>query len=113
MALPGAGALNKRVTFQRERQTADGAGGYSLAWQDYLTVWARYTPERGREVIQADRLASTAMALLVVRSSTDTRQLTAADRVLVDKVPHQIRAIANPDQQNRFLEMVLEQGVAT
>lgn len=113
MAQPGAGALNKRVTFQREKQTPDGMGGYAVSWQDELLAWAQYRPDRGREVIDADRLSSTAFGILTVRASTAARRLTPKHRVLVDGVPHQIRSIGNPDQRGAFLEMIVERGVAS
>lgn len=111
--MAGAGALRQRVTFQTETEMPDGGGGYERGWSDVITVWGSLQPERGRERLQADRLQASLGGVLRVRSSTETRAITEAHRVLIDGVPYQIRSIANPDQKNRYLEMTVERGVAT
>ena len=111
--MPRAGALNKRVTFQVESVTDDGGGGGALSWTDVVTVWGGFQPERGRERLQAGRLESAVAGVLRVRSSSATRALTAAHRVLIDGLAYQIRSITNPDQRNAYLEMTVERGVAT
>ena len=108
-----AGRLNKRVTFQRLARDDDGGGGGAKAWVPLLTVWGSYAPERGRERLEAGRVSSAIGGVLTVRSSTQTRAVTSADRVLIDEVPHQIRSAANPDQRSRSIEMIVESGVAS
>lgn len=108
-----AGRLNKRVAFERPQRTDDGGGGASVTWVREFTVWGALTPERGRERLQAGRLASEVAGVLKVRSSSQTRDVDETYRVIVDNVPYQVRAIANPDQRNAVLEMVVERGVAT
>lgn len=108
-----AGRLNKRVTFQEETRTSDGGGGAAVAWQDVLTCWGGYSPDRGREKLEAGRLETSAAGILKVRSSIASRALGASNRVLIDGAAHQIRSVSNPDQHKRFLEFVVELGVAT
>lgn len=108
-----AGSLNKRVTFERRRAIDDGGGGGGIVWEAFLTVWGGLRPERGRERLEAGRLEAVVAGVLQVRSSSDARGVTEADRVVIDNVPHQIRAIVNPDQRNRMLEMTVERGVAS
>jgi SPP1 family predicted phage head-tail adaptor len=110
--MPGAGRLNKRVTFQREVRIPDGGGGADRVWSDYFSCDGAYSPERGREKIEAGRLESSSAGILVVRSSSETRIVDEAYRVIIDGIAHQIRAIGNPDQHDRFLEFVVERGVA-
>jgi len=50
--------------------------------------------------------------VLTIRYSRDAANLTTGHRVLIDDVPYQIRAISNPDQSNRYLEFIVERGVA-
>lgn len=111
--MPGAGRLNRRVTFQAEVQTPDGGGGYVLAWSSFLTVWGGFQPERGREALAAGRLQSAASGVLTVRVSSDTETITTDHRVLIDGEPYQVRSIGQPDQSRKFYEMVVEKGVAT
>lgn len=108
-----AGQLRDQVTFQRATRTADGAGGATLVWQNVRTVWGGFRPQRGRETLEAGRLESAVAGVLTVRSSPDTRDITAADRVQIDGASYQIRTITNPDRRNKMLEMVVERGVAT
>lgn len=108
-----AGHLRDRVTFQRETRTADGAGGATIVWQNLVTVWGGFRPQRGREQLEAGRLESAVAGVLTVRSSPGTRDVTAADRVQIDDVPYQIRTITNPDRRGKTLELVVERGVAT
>lgn len=110
--MPAIARLRKRVTFQRESRTADGAGGYALAWTTLCSVWGQNAPERGRERVAAGRVEADLTGILTVRSSTKTRAVTTSDKVLIDGVAHNIRSISNPDQGNRFLEMVVERGVS-
>lgn len=103
-----AGDLNKRVTFERMTRVPDGGGGWTQAWGDPLTVWAQFSPERGRERIKAGRVADAMAGVLRIRSSTQSRALTPSHRVTVDGMVWNVRAIANPDQRNVMLEMTVE-----
>lgn len=106
------GAMRKRMTFQRESETADGGGGYALSWTNVATVWGSFRPQLGKEVVQAGRLADPVMGVIEVRSSSTTRGITAEDRVMFDSTNYQIRSITNPDQRNHKLQMIVERAVA-
>lgn len=108
-----AGALNKKVTFQREKRTDDGSGGSNRSFVDDFTVWGGFSPERGSERLEAGRLEAAQGGILRVRSSSTTRSVDESWRVLIDDVPHQIRGRGNPDQRNRMIEFTVERGVAT
>lgn len=108
-----AGTLNKRVVFEVQQRAGDGGGGGIVTWTEFVTVWGGYSPQRGRERLEAGRLEGASSGVLRVRSSPDTRQVTTAYRVKIDDIPFNIRSIANPDQRNREIEMLVEMGVAT
>lgn len=109
-----AGPMRRRITFQEESQTPDGGGGYELAWSDIVTVWGSFQPERGRERIEAGRLAETLGGVIKIRSSAASRAITPGNRAVMSGVSYNIRSISNPDQRNKFLEMTVERGgVAT
>ncbi len=107
-----AGRLRRRVTFQQEVETPDGGGGYELTWADRFSVWGGFRPERGQERLEAGRLESAVAGVLTVRSSSQTRQVTAEWRVMIRGEPYQIRAVTNPDQRSKYLELTVERGVA-
>jgi SPP1 family predicted phage head-tail adaptor len=112
-ALMRAGNLNKRVVFESAQSSDDAGGGNVVTWTNFATVWGGFSPERGRERLEAGRVEGASMGVLRVRSSSQTRQITTAYRVKIDGVPYNIRSIENPDQRNRGLEMLVEKGVAT
>lgn len=103
-----AGTLNKRATFLSQVAVGDGAGGSTLSWQEYVTVWAQLSPERAREKIQQGRIANAAAGVLRVRSSSATRLIDGRYRVVVDGVTYNVRGAANPDQRNDMIEFVVE-----
>lgn len=103
-----AGTLNKRATFLSQVSVSDGAGGSTVSWQEYVTVWAQLSPERAREKIQQGRIADAQAGVLRVRSSTATRLIDGTYRVLVDGVVYNVRGAANPDQRNDMIELVVE-----
>lgn len=109
-----AGRLRKRVRFEAEVRTPDGAGGYSVDWALALEVWGGLQVERGREKIDAGRLADAVAGVLTIRSSTEARDLlSGANRVMIDGEAWNVRSVTNPDQKNKYLELVVEKGVAT
>ena len=105
-----AGSLRKRITFRSEIEAADGYGGYALTWSDLTTVWGSFKPERGSEKVEAGRIAETLAGVMRVRSSTTTRQITTSHIAVMNGQSYNIKAVSNPDQRNRFLEITVERG---
>lgn len=105
------GQLNKRATFQEPIKADDTGGGHDHSWSAGFTVWAHFMPEQGRERLEAGRLESAYMAILTIRDSVQARTITTSHKVIVDGKDHQIKTITNPDQHNRFIEMLVERGV--
>lgn len=103
-----AGTLNKRARFETQVTVPDGGGGSSVSWQEYVTVWARLSPERAREKIQQGRIADASAGVLRVRSSSATRLIDGTYRVVVDDVTYNIRGAVNPDQRNDMIEMIVD-----
>lgn len=103
-----AGTLNKRARFESQVSGSDGAGGSTVSWQEYVTVWAQLSPERAREKIQQGRIADAQAGVLRVRSSAATRLIDGRYRAVVDGVVYDIKSHANPDQRNDMLEFIVE-----
>lgn len=111
--MSGAGPKRKRVAFQRLDTTADTYGNpTSGTWATFLTVWGRLREVGGREMVAGAGLEAAMMATVTVRSSTLTRAVTAADRMLIDSVEWNIRSIRNPDEQGGEIEFTCQREVA-
>ena len=108
-----AGQFRDRATFQTELKTPTSSGGNTITWSDAFTVWAHLREQRGRERLEAGRPESGMPAILRVRCSSETAQITVDWRVLIDGVPYAIRSVSQPDRRRRVVEMVIERGRAT
>lgn len=117
----GAGSLNCKVTFQRREEVDDGFGGTRGDWVDQFTVPARLAPKFGgnAESVIAARLVSRQPYNLIVRASSQTRQITAAWRAYDDRAGHTdgepnrvfgIKTVVNPDERGAYLEMLVIEG---
>ena len=71
-----AGELRERLTFAQRALTSDGFGNSAGEWEDQFTVAASIVPRRGGEEIAAARLQGRQIALVRVRYSSDTAQIT-------------------------------------
>lgn len=117
MAAPkrdGAGALSERVTFSKRIETDDGLGNVESDWVDQFNEPTRLRPKLGSEPVIAARQAGVQPLLLVVRSSARTRSVTPAWRAVNARTGaiYNIRTVANPDERNTWLEMLVQEGVA-
>jgi head-tail adaptor len=117
--MPGAGTLRERLTFQR-RAVVPNVDGETLGdWRDVATVAARISPiapRRGNpETVLAARLQGIVLYEVVVRSSTVLRTVTTDCRAIDVRRPGRafnVRSIVNVDENDRFLTMLCEEGVA-
>jgi len=111
-----AGKLRERVFFEkRAAAAADEYGNEEDVWVPQFLVWAERIPRLGGETFEAARLSGVQPYTLKVRSSSDTRLVTPAWRAR-DKntnAIYNIRSIANPDQKNNYLDVLVETGVAS
>lgn len=107
------GPLRERVTIERATRSADSSGGSVVSWAPLghaPTVWARVEPLSGGEALQAMRLEARITHRVTLRWRDDvsaTMRLVWRARVL------NIRAVTNPDERRRYLELLCEEGVAT
>lgn len=107
-----AGKLRERVVFQRQVIADDGHGNDLASWSDHLTVWADMLERLGGEKIAAGKLESSRLATVRVRSFTETRGLTEADRLMARGRAWNIRSIAAVGRKGEMLELLCEAGVA-
>ena len=107
--------LRARVRFERRARVVDGYGNTQGSWTPLFECYAQLTPTKGGEAVIAARLQSASVWDLWVRFSSDTRGVTAEDRVVNARDPRQvynIRWVADMDGDSRWLLMQLEQGIA-
>lgn len=65
--------FKKRITLQSETKTADGMGGFTSAWKDEATVWAKKTTHRSDEAIQAMQITGIAIHNFRIRYREDIK----------------------------------------
>lgn len=104
------GALKNRITFQRQTKTADGAGGGSIVWSDIAETRAFIKPMSGNERLQSMRLETNVTHRIFIRYRTDIR---TDDRISYKGRTMQIRALINIEEQNKWIEIYADEGVAT
>jgi len=111
-----ASRLRHRLTLQQEVQTSDGAGGYSKSWENVVEVWAEILPlasggaHLGREILMAGEIQSEVTHRVLLRYREG---VTAAMRLLYGERIFNIRFVANPEENNDVLSLLVHEGVAT
>lgn len=114
---PSSGGLKQKLSFQHRTFGDDGYGNEVPGpWVSAFTEYAELMPLRGGEAIMAARLQGTQTFVLRVRSFEASRSVTpewrAVDARNSERV-FNIKSIADAEQNNRWLDMLVEQGVAT
>ena len=104
------GTLDHRLTIEQMAQTPDGAGGYALGWQTYLSVWGQIEPGGGREHLVAFALQSSVTYRVIIRRQIG---VTTAMRVKAGARVFKILAVEDQGPRGRFLELLCEERVAT
>ena len=107
-----AGDLRDRVTIQRAATADDGFGNTISGWSDLLTVWANIRETPGKEAVAAGRIEASRTATIRVRASSQSRNVTAADRVHARGQVWNIRSVAAVGDGRELIEFLCEAGVA-
>ena len=71
--------------------------------------YAHIKPMSGRELVNADKLDALAVSRFVIRYRSDLRE---SDRVNYRGTRYNIRSIVNINEQDQWLEITAERGVA-
>ena len=107
-----AGDLRDRITIQRATNADDGFGNTISGWGDLLTVWANIRETPGKEVVAAGRIEASRTATIRVRASSQSRGVTAADRIIARGQIWNIRSVAAVGDGRELIEFLCEAGVA-
>lgn len=117
---PSAGRMRELLHFQRQGPTPEGESDYGSPqagpWETIFTAPAELVPLRGGEPVQAARLTGVQPYTVRIRVSSDSRQVTPAWRAVDARNPARvlnIRTVTNPDQKGAWLDLLVDDGVAT
>ena len=103
-----AGDLNQRICIQSRSTTPDAGGGSVKSWADvFAGVWATVEPLNGGEAFRQGMLNTTQLYRVTIRWRAG---VTAAQRVIWNGLPLNIRTCADPDGRRRALIMTVESG---
>ena len=68
-----SGPLNRQITLQYPTKVSDGMGGFTQAWVDAATVWAKISTLRSDEALIAMQTTGTAIHNVIIRYRTDVK----------------------------------------
>lgn len=105
--MPAIGELDRRITVQRLTQGVQNEFGEPVeTWADYATVWAKRSDVSDAEKVTAGQREAALMSRFVIRSSTNAKTITAADRISYDGKLWNIHGVKETSEgRNRFLEI--------
>jgi len=114
---PSAGRMHQRLHFQKRSLVDDSYGNeISGPFETVFTTAAELIPLRGGEPVQAARLVGVQPYTLRIRSCVAAREVTTSWRIVdarnASRVMN-IRTVTNPDQKNAWLDLLVDDGVAT
>jgi SPP1 family predicted phage head-tail adaptor len=96
------GDMRQRITFQKEVKTADGSKGFTIAWQDVISVWAGVQPLSGREFFQAHQIKAEITHRVKIRYRTD---ITVKMRIKHRDRYFEIESILDKKERREELEI--------
>lgn len=105
-----AAALRHRVSLQSSEDSADGGGGSTTVWSEVATLWASIEPLKGVERVAAQQIETRLTHRVRLRHRLG---VTTAMRIQFGSRIFNIHAVINPQERNRLLELLCEEGVAT
>jgi SPP1 family predicted phage head-tail adaptor len=114
MAKPvGAGDLYYRVAFDQRAEVEDGMGNTVADWQEQFQCRAAYRHLRGGESVMAGRLQGKHAQVIIVRASSQTRQVSTDWRARDARTGDvfNIRDVT-VETDRAFISFLCERGVA-
>lgn len=103
-----AGLLRHRVWLQRADTTADGQGGFTVAWRDVCQLWAQIKPSSGNETYRYGQLYPTMTHQVTLRYHPEVH---VKDRLAWGTRVFEILSVRNIDERNQILELYCEERV--
>jgi SPP1 family predicted phage head-tail adaptor len=97
------GKARHRLALQAVSTVADALGGQSEMWATEATIWARVEPLSGRELVQAQQVASEATHRVTIRYRTG---VTTAKRFKLGTRTLNITSVINPGELGETLVLL-------
>lgn len=101
------GKMRQRITFQRQADEKDRAGGYTDDWIDVATVWAQISPISGKEYF-------TQMREIMISHKIYCRYRPGINprmRIVFQKRIFRIISVINWNERNEGLTIMCEESV--
>jgi head-tail adaptor len=112
-----AGRMREKLNFQKRSSSDDGYGNDQAGdFETAFTAAAELVPLKGTEAVMASRLSGVQPFVVRIYSNSQSRSVGASWRAVDTRDPNRIfniTAVANMDQKNRMLDIMVTQGVAT
>lgn len=106
MSAPSFTRMRRRLVMEAPSETADGAGGVARSFVAVATLWAAVEPVAARPDVTADRSGQKVTHRIAIRRRDD---ITAAHRFVEGTRMFEIRAIVDPGEAGRYLEIEAEE----
>lgn len=107
MAKIKIGDFRHRITFQKEVKVSDGYKGFTVTWQDVITVWASVDPLSGREYFYAHQIQNAISHRIRIRYRTDIKEEM---RIRHGNRYFSIESIIDIGERREFLELRCQEG---
>jgi head-tail adaptor len=107
--------LGRRLVLEERELSADGAGGYAVAWVPRGTLWADVTARSGREEFVGGQARPRARFRIVVRAAPvgAVSRPRPEQRFREGARIFDILTVAEWDARGAYLEIVAEEGVGS
>lgn len=104
------GELDQRVVFETIADVQGSAGGLSVSPTTLATRWAKVEPLQGRELFEAQQLASRVDHRVIVRHDSITETLTTKHRMKLGTRVFDILQVINRGEQDREIELLVREA---
>ncbi len=112
------GGMRHRVVIQSPTRTSDGGGGGVVSWSDVATVFASIEPTGGNERFFGDQNEGRITHNIILRFRRDVshknriRYARVVDGTTYTQI-FNIKRVINRDARDKYLDLLVEEGVAT
>jgi SPP1 family predicted phage head-tail adaptor len=109
------GKMNRRLHFQTQTRTSDGAGSSSVSYSDSFTTFGMITPKSGNEKLFGDQLEENITHIIKIRYRTDVSHKNRIQFRPDSNTTRtfNVKRVFNTNDRNRYLNIQCVEGVAT
>ncbi len=108
------GMLRRRFRLEERVLTDAGGGGHTQTWNELSTIWGSLDPISARERWNAHKLEPNVTHRIITRYRPDIR-VNEDQHLALDTLPERqfnIRGVINIEERDKFMELLVEEGVA-